>query len=303
MRPLALAGRGVLVTGAAGGIGTAVAHRLLAVGATPVLLDVPGSRLDALGEALGDRAVVAPADVRDRGEVVGVVDHAANRTGGLSAAVVGAGLVRPDTLVGQHEDDARRVIDVNVYGTLWSFQAAMPHVDAADGHALALSSIAGIAPIPLSGVYPASKAAVDSIVATVRTEAMHRRASAGVVYLGAVDTQMNRDVQRDPRTARATKRSLAVLTRPSRAEDVAAAIVDGLRHRRAHVVVPRWMAPAVWPHTLVRAVAERVMARTALRDELPGGAQAADRTLRRSTDPRETQDPRHDADAERGVSP
>lgn len=261
----------MLVTGGAGGIGTAVARRLKSRGARPVLLDLPGERLDRVAAELGAAAVAAPADVRDRAQVIAAVDRACEVTQGLVGAVIGAGLVRPETLVAQTEEDARNVIDVNFYGTLWSFQAAMPHIDRQGGHALALSSIAGIAPIPLSGVYPATKAAVDSIVATVRTEAMNRPTTAGVVYLAAVDTPMNKDVEADPRAARASKNSVAFLTRAITPESVARRIVRGLERRRRVVVAPLWLLPSVLPQTVTRSVAEWFMGHTALRAELPGG--------------------------------
>jgi NADP-dependent 3-hydroxy acid dehydrogenase YdfG len=280
MARLGLQGRGVLVTGGAGGIGTAVARRLITRGARPVLLDLPGERLERVVAQLGPAAVAAPADVRDRAQVIEAVDRACEVTGGLVGAVIGAGLVRPETLVAQTEADARSVIDVNFYGTLWSFQAAMPHIDRQGGHALALSSIAGIAPIPLSGVYPATKAAVDSIVATVRTEAMNRPTTAGVVYLAAVDTPMNKDVEADPRAARASKNSVAFLTKAITAESVAKRIVRGLERRSRVVVAPLWLLPTVVPQTITRSVAEWVMGRTGLRAELPGGAHAAQITER-----------------------
>lgn len=270
----------MLVTGGAGGIGTAVARRLISKGARPVLLDLPGERLDRVAAELGPAAVSAPADVRDRAQVIEAVDRACEVTGGLVGAVIGAGLVRPETLVGQTETDARNVIDVNLYGTLWSFQAAMPHIDRQGGHALALSSIAGIAPIPLSGVYPATKAAVDSIVATVRTEAMNRPTTAGVVYLAAVDTPMNKDVEADPRAARASKNSVAFLTKAVTADSVAKRIVTGLERRSRVVVAPRFYFPSVVPQTVTRAVAEWFMGRTALRAELPGGEHAPGLTER-----------------------
>lgn len=274
----------MLVTGAAGGIGAAVARRLVRVGARPVLLDLPGERLDAIAAELGPAAVPAAADVRHRDQVIAAVDRACAETGGLIGAVIGAGLVRPETLLAQTEADARAVIDVNFYGTLWSFQAAMPHIDRQGGHALALSSIAGIAPIPLSGVYPATKAAVDSIVATVRTEAMNRPTTAGIVYLSAVDTPMNQDVQDDPRAARAARHSVAFLTKAVTADLVARRIVRGLERRRRVLTVPRFYAPAVIPQTVTRAVAEWFMGRTALRAELPGGANAALPTAERAED-------------------
>lgn len=282
MARLVLRDRGVLVTGAAGGIGAAVCRHLVALGARPVLLDLPGERLDALAAELGPRAVVAPADVRDRDQVIAAVDGGCERTDGLVGAVIGAAIVRPDSLIAQTESDARAVVDVNVYGSLWSFQAAMPHVDRKGGHALALCSIAAIAPIPLSGVYPTTKAAIANLVAAVRTEAMNRPTTAGVVYLSAVDTPMNRGVQRDPRAARASRRSLAFLTRPLTADDVAGRIVTALRERRRVTTAPAWLAPVTWPQTLVEATAERVLGLTGLRHELPGGRDAAETTIVRA---------------------
>lgn len=265
----------MLVTGAAGGIGAAVAHRLVRQGARPILLDLPGRRLDALARDLAPLAVAAPADVTDRAAVVAAIDAAAGETEGIAGAVIGAGVVRPDTLAEQSERDARTVIDVNVYGTLWAVQAVLPHIDRAGGHLLALSSVSGIAPIPLSGVYPATKAAVGAIVATVRTEAMNRDMTAGVVYLSAVDTQMNTDVLHDARAARAAHSSLAFLTRPLSPEHVARDIVRGLERRRRAVVAPAWMSPAAWPQSMVLAAAEWVMGRTGLRNELPGRSESA----------------------------
>lgn len=274
MSRLVLQGRGVLVTGGAGGIGTAIARRLVSMGARPILLDLPGERLDAVAAELGPRAVAAPADVRDRHQVIAAVDAAADETGGIAAAVIGAGLVRPETLVAQSEEDARMVIDVNLYGTLWSFQAVMPHIDQQGGHALAISSVAGIAPIPLSGVYPPTKAAIANLVATVRTEAMNRPTSAGIVYLAAVDTPMNQDVQKDPRASRAMKNSFGFLSKALTADDVAARIIRGLERRSRVITAPRWQAPAAWPQTVVNMTAEWFMGRTGLRAELPGGKDA-----------------------------
>lgn len=283
----------MLVTGGAGGIGASIGRRLIRLGARPVLLDLPGERLDAITAELGPRAVPAPADVRDRGQVIAAVDAACATTGGLVGAIIGAGVVRPDTLIAQTEADARAVIDINLYGSLWSFQAAMPHIDRQGGHALALCSIAAISPIPLSGVYPATKAAIANLVSTVRTEAMNRPTSAGVVYLSAVDTPMNQRVQRDPRASRAMRRSFDFLTRPLSPDDVAERIVDALQRRRRAIAAPGWLTPTIWPQTLVDATAEWFLGRTALRNELPGGPGAADATIVRAEEslaPRGTTD-------------
>lgn len=271
---LELRGRSVLITGAAGGIGTALARRLVERGATVGLLDLPGPGLDRLATELGSAAVAARVDVRDRDAVRAATEATASRLGPPVAAVLGAGVVRPDSLIDQSEVDARTVIDVNVYGTLWSIQAVAPQIAETGGHVLVLSSVAGIAPIPLSGVYPATKAAIDNMVAQLRTEWMHSEASAGTVYLSFVDTPMARDVRADPRAGRAIRRSPSLLTRAASPDDVARRIVHGLERRSRVLTVPRWQAPTSWPQTLTRGLAEAVFRRTSLRFEIPGGRDA-----------------------------
>lgn len=274
MDRLDLRDRTVLITGAAGGIGTALARRLVDCGSRVALLDLPGPGLDRLEAELGPAAAAVPVDVRDRDAVLAATEAAASRLGPPAAVVIGAGVVHPDPLALQAEADARRVIDVNLYGTLWTIQAVAPHVDRAGGHLLSLSSIAGVSPIPLSGVYPATKAAIDNMIAQLRTEWMHSGASAGTVRLSFVDTPMARRVRDDPRAGRAIRSSPAVLTRATSPDDAARRIIRGLERRARTVTVPRWQAPATWPQTLVQSVAEAVWPWTGLRREVPGGRDA-----------------------------
>lgn len=273
-RRLDLRGRAVLITGAAGGIGTALARRLVDRGALVSLLDLPGSGLDRLAAELGPAAFAAAVDVRDRDAVLAATAAAAEHLGPPVAAVLGAGVVRPDPLLRQAERDARTVIDVNVYGTLWSMQAVAPRIAENGGHVLVLSSVAGIAPIPLSGVYPATKAAIDNMVAQLRTEWMHTSASAGTVYLSFVDTPMAQAVRDDPRAGRAIRNSPSLLTRAATPDDVARKVVRGLERRSRVITVPRWQSPASWPQHVTHALAEAVFRRTSLRFEVPGGRDA-----------------------------
>ncbi|MBF6620930.1 MAG: SDR family oxidoreductase, partial [Patulibacter sp.] len=183
-------------------------------------------------------------------------------------------VVRPDPLLQQTEAHARQVIDVNVYGTLWALQAVGPHIARTGGHVLTLSSVAGIAPIPLSGVYPATKAAIDNMVAQLRTEWMHADANAGTVHLSFVDTPMAQEVRDDPRAGRAIRRSPGRLTRATTAHDAARRIILGLERRARVVTVPRWQTPAGWPQAVAHAVADAIFRRTSLRYEVPGGRDA-----------------------------
>lgn len=270
MSRLDLEGRGVLVSGATGGIGRAVARVLVERGARVALLSRDTPRLaDALDELAGHDVIVVPADVTDRAQTVAAVNEAAERLGGLVAVVAGAGVVLPSTIAEQTEEDARRVIDVNLYGTLWTLQAALPHVDRSGGHLLALASIAGIAPVPLAGLYPATKAAVGELVAQLRIELMHRPTSAGVVYFGMVDTEMADRVGDDARIGRALDRAPDWLTRPLAAEAAAERVVRAIERRQRAVVAPLWQLPFAAPQLGLQQLVETGMRASALARELP----------------------------------
>lgn len=282
MSRLDLTRRGVLVTGATGGIGRAATRALAERGARIALLSRDSERLqDALGDLEGHDAIAVPADVTDRAQVVAAVDEAADRLGGLSAVVAGAGIVRPSTIGQQSEEDSRRVIDVNLYGTLWTLQAALPHVDRSGGHLLALASIAGITPVPLAGLYPATKAAVGELIAQLRIELMHRPTSAGVVYFGMVDTEMADEVKDDDRLARALDRVPNRLSRPLSADDAARRVVHAIEHRQRAVVAPLWQLPFAAPQLVLQQAVEIGMRASTMAGELPHR-----RTVRRNADAR-----------------
>jgi NADP-dependent 3-hydroxy acid dehydrogenase YdfG len=268
---LSLEGRGVLLSGATGGIGREVARQLLDRGARVALMSRPSERLDGLVEELDSPdAFAVPADVTDRSEVQEATDRAAERFGGLSAVVAGAGVVLTGTIAEQDEEDARRVIDTNLYGTLWTLQAALPHVDRAEGHLLAVASIAGIVPTPLAGIYPATKAAVGELVAQLRMELMHRRTSAGVLYLGMVDTEMSTMVGEDERLGRALDRTPSAFTGSLTAEDAAGRVIRAIEHRQGAVVAPTWQLPLAVPQLGLQKVVETGLRFTALARELRG---------------------------------
>lgn len=271
MSTIDLNGKGVLVSGATGGIGQAVARELAERGAKVALMARPTERLERAVDDLKEfGAIAAPADVTDRGQVVEATDAAAEALGGLTAVVAGAGVVKPALIGDQPEDDARNVIDVNFYGTLWTVQAALPHVDRAGGHLLALASISGITPVPLTGLYSASKAAVGELMAQLRIELMHRQATAGTVYLGMVETEMSDQVKEDPRVERALDGTPGGVTKPLPVDQAARRVVRAIEHRERAVVTPVWQLPFAAPQLGMQAVVELGMKATAIARELPG---------------------------------
>lgn len=154
-----------MVTGGAGGIGTAVCHGFAAQGATVAVVDVAPEPVEAVAERLraaGRRAEGFVVDVRDPPAVRALMAGVHERLGGPDVLVTLAGgsLGTPRDLEQIGTDDLDLVLDVNVRGTFLCCQAAAPYMR--DGSAIVtVSSIGGRQPSPVTGVpYATAKAAV-----------------------------------------------------------------------------------------------------------------------------------------------
>ncbi|WP_131106174.1 SDR family NAD(P)-dependent oxidoreductase [Ornithinimicrobium sufpigmenti] len=158
------AGKVVVVTGGAGGIGRAVCEGFAAQGASLAVLDVRGTE-EAAGEVSQRYGVAARGyelDVSDRSAVVRVMNAVVADLGGLDVLVTLAGgsLGTPRGLAEIEEEHVDLVVDVNVKGTFYCAQAALARMPD-DGVVVTVSSIGGRQPSPVTGVpYAASKAAV-----------------------------------------------------------------------------------------------------------------------------------------------
>ncbi|GAA1227592.1 SDR family oxidoreductase [Prauserella halophila] len=250
---LDVAGKVVLITGGADGIGFALARRLHARGATVALVDVNPDGLAAAVDALGgQRVVTAQADVGDRPAVHAAVRELAQRTGGVDVVVAGAGITPPPATLRQVEPAAfDRVVEVNVTGTLNTIQAAAGEVIASTGHIVVLSSCAAFTPGPGGAAYMVSKAAVEQLGRALRLELAGHGATAGIVYFGFVDTALARATLDDHPFGQALQDRLPAPLRTRISPDQAAAVLDRAIARRAGADV----APGSWrPWALLRGV-------------------------------------------------
>ncbi|MFI8949054.1 3-oxoacyl-ACP reductase [Streptomyces sp. NPDC053750] len=186
---LPLAGRTALVTGAARGIGAAVAETLAGRGARVVVLDVPGAEEEARGlaECLGGSALALDITAAGAGERI-----AAALPGGLDVLVHNAGITRDRRLVNMPADRWSSVLDVNLASVLRTTDALLA-AGAVNrgGRIVATASIAGLAGNAGQTNYSASKA---GIVGLVRSLAPRARAEHGVtvnaVAPGFIETKM-----------------------------------------------------------------------------------------------------------------
>jgi 3-oxoacyl-[acyl-carrier protein] reductase len=185
--------RSALVTGGAQGIGAAVAVALAEAGHDVTVFDVKDTtdtvkRIAATGsDGAGDSV-----DVRDRAAVHAAVAAAVERSGGLDVLVTCAGIYGAVTTIDELEqDDLDAVLGVNLAGTIWTVQAALPHLRRRGGRVVCVGSIAGRNGGLLSGPhYGASKGGIHAFVRWLaRTEAANG-ILANAIAPGPIDTPM-----------------------------------------------------------------------------------------------------------------
>lgn len=166
-----LAGKRVLVTAAAGGIGAVVARRFADAGARVAVCDVDEARLEGYLAASPD-VVGRRADVADPGDVEALFGLVHERLGGLDVLVSNAGIAGPAAPVEEVDLDGwRRTLDVNLTGAFLCVRAAVPLLREAGGGSIVLmSSNAGTMGLPFRAPYVASKWGLIGLTKTLAME-------------------------------------------------------------------------------------------------------------------------------------
>src|SRR3954452_8146748 len=236
-----LEGRRVFITGAARGIGAALAQRLTEKGARVALA---GLEEDLLAETAA-RCGNAPwslCDVSDRAQVEAAVNAAVADLGGLDVVVANAGIAAQMPIVGGDPDVMERTIGVNVLGAYYTRRAAGPHISHANGYALPIASVGAVVHLPLMGAYSASKAAVEALGNTLRVELRPSGARRGVAYFAELDTDMTSRGFGTEAAAVLSRRFKAVM-RVAPLKVGIDALERGIERRARRIVAPRTAAP------------------------------------------------------------
>src|SRR6476646_1293903 len=192
----------VVVTGASSGLGRAIARAAAERGAKVV---VTGRNEEALSNAVaeieraGSEGLSVPADCTQQDQVERVVGQAIERFGRIDTYVANAIVTVYAEAERLTPDELRRVIDVNFFGTVYGYWAALPHLRATKGTFLHISSALAYRGIPLQAAYCSSKAGLRAFFESARVE--EQKAGTGVdislVLPGAINTpQFDRDRQK-----------------------------------------------------------------------------------------------------------
>jgi NADP-dependent 3-hydroxy acid dehydrogenase YdfG len=220
--------RVVVVTGASAGIGEALAFELAARGAKLALVARRADALEAVRAKIGERAIAIAADVTKREDHTRVVEQTIAAFGHVDAYVnnAGRGITRKASELG--DADVDEMILVNVKSTLYGVQAVLPHFRSrGGGHVVNVSTLLGRVPlVPLRSAYAASKAAMNSLSASLRAELRPEKILVSVVYPGIVQTDFGLNALHGGPDNRALPGAQPV-------GEVAKVIADVIEHRKA----------------------------------------------------------------------
>jgi len=163
-------GKTVVVTGAAGGLGRALALRFAAAGARIVALDRDAAALNALAFPEAGAALPLACDVTQEGDCLRAMEAARERFGGIDLLINNAGITHRSGFAQTRTEVLRRVMEVNYFGALHCTHAALGDLIARRGMVIAISSVAGFAPLIARTGYAASKHALHGFFDSLRSE-------------------------------------------------------------------------------------------------------------------------------------
>ncbi|GAA4613083.1 acetoin reductase [Saccharopolyspora hordei] len=191
-----------LVTGAAQGIGRAIALRLASDGADVALVDLNEDKLGVVADevaALGRKAISIGADVSDRDQVHAAVERADRDLGTLRTVVNNAGIVQVKPISEATPADLDAIVGVNVAGVVWGIQAAAKTFveHGTKGAIINASSIAGHDGFALLSLYSATKFAVRALTQAAAKELAPHHITVNAYCPGVVDTDMWITVDRE----------------------------------------------------------------------------------------------------------
>jgi len=181
----------IVITGASGGIGTALARELDRRRAKLVLADINFSGLESSASGLTSNPLIIKCDITDRADVKKLVESAVNRFLKIDILINNAGIIRPALFEDCSYEDIDAQMKVNFMGAVnCSKEVVAVMIPAKQGHIVTISSLAGLVPETYSSIYTASKFALRGFFLTLGIELRKHNIKVSTIFPDSVDTPM-----------------------------------------------------------------------------------------------------------------
>lgn len=230
-----------VVTGAASGIGAALARDLHSRGLRLALCDIDGPGLERLVAELGGEVHHAIVDVADEADVRRFADDVLERWGAPSVVIANAGVAYAGNVAESTTASYARVFDINLWGVIHTVRAFLPaQIEAGRGHVVTISSLFGLIGVPDQSAYCASKAAVRGFTESLDQELFGTGVGTTCVHPGAIATNIAKAAHHGPTATGVKPRGLqAVIAKGLRPAVAAALILGAVEADRKRVVIGR----------------------------------------------------------------
>lgn len=259
----------VAVTGAAGGLGRALCRAFGRRGARVAALDLDAPGLERLEREFAGENITVHAvrcDVTQDASCRAAIAGVAERWGGIDVLVNNAGISHRSLFANTDPDVIRRVMEVNFFGALNCTHAALPALIARRGLVIAISSVAGFAPLVARTGYAASKHALHGLFDTLRAELTPRGVGVLIVCPSFIRTGIAAGhLAGDGGAARHARAVVGSMLDP---EEVAERIAAAAEHDRRFLPVGRVAWISWWVSRIAPRLYERLMVRRMKREML-----------------------------------
>ncbi|MDX3234244.1 SDR family oxidoreductase [Streptomyces sp. ME03-5709C] len=236
-----LEGRVAVVTGAARGVGEALARHLSVLGMRVALLGREEATLSAAASSLRNPNVVVEADVTDRAALDAAARRVDAELGPASVVVANAGIAAGGPFARTDAELWQRVVEVNLVGAANTARAFLPHLTRTHGYFLQIASTAAFSSAPLMSAYCASKAGAESFAQALRGEVEPDGVTVGIAYLHWTGTDMITGLDDHPVLHALRRNQPSFARRVHTPAQVAEQLAAGIARRAHHVYAPPWL--------------------------------------------------------------
>ncbi|MFE7137808.1 SDR family oxidoreductase [Streptomyces sp. NPDC057644] len=269
-----LDGRTAVVTGAARGVGEALARSLSHAGMRVALLGREKATLQRAAASLPGPSICVECDITDRTELAEAARRVEAELGPADVVVANAGIAVSGPFDRTAAELWQRVIDVNLIGSANTARAFLPQLTAARGYFLQIASTAAFGSAPMMSAYCASKAGAESFALALRGEVEPDGVQVGIAYLHWTGTDMLTGIDDHPVLEALRRNQPRPARRVHTTAQVAEWLTRGITHRAPHIYAPpwlRWCQPLrpLFPALVARAARRELRARPSMEMSSP----------------------------------